>query len=199
MVFIPPPDEQKDKPIELDISEIKPEVVLIGTTVVAGNPIAVPDAMIREEVEFASAADMAAATAIKGDLDLTKLGDDDLSNLTQHNLNVQNAPPSDDIPSSDKFIAVEQEPKWDESELKKNVIYPDMAKRANIEGQVILNVFVDKTGKVKKIELVKSDSDMLIEAAKNAILKTTFTPAIQNGQPVGCWVTMPIRFTMKSR
>jgi hypothetical protein len=40
---------------------------------------------------------------------------------------------------------------------------------------------------------------MLIEACNNAVLKTKFYPAIQNGKPVGCWIAMPIRFSIKKK
>jgi len=101
------------------------------------------------------------------------------------------------IPSSDEFVNAEKYPNVDLALLQKNVIYPEMALRAGIEGTVHLQVLVLSTGKVSTINIITSDSEMLNESAIEAVKKTPFTPAIQAKNPIPCWVTIPITFRLR--
>ena len=103
----------------------------------------------------------------------------------------------EEIPSSTTFIPWDKEDGFDLSELQENVIYPDLAIKSLIEGKVIVSVFVDKKGKVKKTEILSTDSNFLNQAAIDAVTKTAFTPATQKNQPIGCWVSIPIIFKLK--
>lgn len=105
---------------------------------------------------------------------------------------------TDKIPSDSTFIEVEQEPSFDLSELQRNVIYPEAARRANIQGQVVVRVYIDTNGKPKKWKIEASDSQMLKDAAVNAVLKTTYSPAYTDKKPVGCWISIPITFQLKN-
>jgi len=62
---------------------------------------------------------------------------------------------------------------------------------------VIVRVLVDRAGKPVRSVVQYSDSQMLDQAAKNAVMKSVFTPAIQNGQPISCWVSIPITFKLR--
>jgi len=103
----------------------------------------------------------------------------------------------EEIPSSTAFIPCDKEPGVDLSELQKNVIYPLDARKAGIEGKVIVRVYIDKKGKVKKTEIMITDSDILSQAAIDAVKKTAFTPAISKNEPIGCWISIPINFKLK--
>jgi len=71
--------------------------------------------------------------------------------------------------------------------------YPENARKLGIEGNVQLRLHIDKTGAVKKAEVVKGIGFGLDQAAQQAALKFRFTPARVNGRPVGT----VIRFTYK--
>lgn len=75
--------------------------------------------------------------------------------------------------------------------------YPEIAKKAGIEGTVLLHLFVDETGKVLKAYVAKSLEPSLDQAALEAARKTTFYPALQRDKPVGVWVAYPVRFQLK--
>jgi TonB family protein len=75
-------------------------------------------------------------------------------------------------------------------------VYPQSAIKKKITGLVILRVLVSKTGKPIKTLIIKADNKIFIEPAKEAAMKTTFTPAIKNGQPVLCWINIPFKFTI---
>jgi periplasmic protein TonB len=106
---------------------------------------------------------------------------------------------TEDIPDDNVFIALEKEPSFELDELSKNVIYPDDARKANIQGQVLVRVYIDKEGIPRKSIIQVSDSDLLNKAAQDAVMKTHFTPAIQNNKPIGCWISIPIVFKLKVR
>jgi TonB family protein len=100
-------------------------------------------------------------------------------------------------PARDEPIAVDKEPYVDLSVLNRSVIYPQVAKRAGIEGKVAVRVLVRKDGKPKKNFIIESDSELLNKSAVDAVMQAKFLPAIQNGKPLACWITVPISFKLK--
>ncbi len=76
--------------------------------------------------------------------------------------------------------------------------YPEVAQEAGIEGTVHVQVFVDKKGRVQKVNILKGIPNTgLDEAAVEAIRKTRFKPAKQRERPVGVWITFPVVFKLK--
>lgn len=110
---------------------------------------------------------------------------------------VTNVQREDVIPSSEEFVVADKYPNVDLALLQKNVIYPEMALRAGVEGQVVLKVLVLSSGKVSDVKVLSSDSEMLNESAIEAVKKTPFTPAIQAKNPIPCWVTIPLTFRLR--
>ncbi len=49
----------------------------------------------------------------------------------------------DSIPNSDTIVQVDKEPTWDEKEFLRKLVYPEEAKKADKEGQVILNIYLN--------------------------------------------------------
>lgn len=77
-------------------------------------------------------------------------------------------------------------------------VYPDLAKRAGIEGTVYVKILVSKEGKPIKAVVVKSDSEVFDQPAVDAAMKFVFTPAIQHKAPVMVWVVVPFRFRLNN-
>ena len=73
--------------------------------------------------------------------------------------------------------------------------YPEIARKAGITGQVVVEVLVNKEGKVEAIGKVHGN-EVFHEEAKKAAAQWTFTPAIQNDKPVKVWVSLPFRFQL---
>ncbi len=76
--------------------------------------------------------------------------------------------------------------------------YPDLARRAGIEGTVYVKMWVAKDGTVKSSEVVKSSSEIFDQAALDASKKWLFTPAIMNNKPVSVFVTVPFKFRLSA-
>ena len=77
-------------------------------------------------------------------------------------------------------------------------VYPEIAQEAGIEGTVVVQVFIDKKGRVQDTIILKGIPNTgLDEAAISAIRKTRFRPARQRERPVGVWISIPVNFRLK--
>jgi len=158
----------------------------VASTVSGGsraNPIMVPDAEISPENTIATQAEMNPGAST--------------SNLPGENggtivVNIGSGIDSETEPPP--FLPVEKSPT---PIVSPGPVYPLIALKAGIEGTVHTRVWVTKEGKVKKVEVVKSDSDILTEAAVSAAAQWVFTPAIMNNGPVAVWVAIPFKFSIQ--
>ena len=103
------------------------------------------------------------------------------------------------------FKTVEQMPQFPGGDaalieyLDSHIQYPPEAAKNNIQGRVILQFVVDKTGEIGEVKVVRSvDKDLDNEAVR--IIKTLpkFIPGRQNGQAVSVWYTLPVAFKLSS-
>ena len=77
-------------------------------------------------------------------------------------------------------------------------VYPEIAQEAGIEGTVVVQVFIDKKGRVQDTIILKGIPNTgLDEAAVKAIRKTRFRPAKQRERAVGVWISIPVNFRLK--
>jgi TonB family protein len=75
--------------------------------------------------------------------------------------------------------------------------YPVEARRADIEGPVVMQVFLDKRGRVRRMRIIKSPSDILAEAAKRTMSEVLWTPALDKiGNPVDTVFVYTFRFVL---
>jgi periplasmic protein TonB len=107
------------------------------------------------------------------------------------------APVEEGDPNKDDFIDVSEEPK-PVQDIQKLVVYPPNAQRTNIEGKVVVSALVGEDGKVKKVEVEKSDHPWLDQAAIEAMMKARFTPAKQGDKAVKVWYTQTIIFKLNN-
>lgn len=189
---LPPPPAAE----EADIAPPPDQKMIVnsGPAARAGTPVPVPDAQITPDMQdFATMDIMDRASAEGGDgLDLGGFSDN-IDFNEEVDVEVR-----EEEPAPDEFIPVEKEPGVDLAKLQKMIIYPDLARRAGVEGSVVLRVLVDKDGTVKKSLIEFSENELLNQAAIDAVNKYgKFTPAIQNNEPIMCWVSIPIRFKLR--
>jgi len=84
--------------------------------------------------------------------------------------------------------------------IQENIVYPQKAREAGIEGRVIVRAFINKQGSVEESKIDNGIPNTgLNQAAKNAIEETKFEPAMQEGKPVGVWVSIPIFFRLNDQ
>jgi TonB family protein len=101
---------------------------------------------------------------------------------------------TEQIPDPDEnwYIPMDKEPGFNTDELYSHLKYPRAARKKNIKGRVVIQVYINKEGKVLQTRIVQSDNPLLEEAAVNAIRQTTFIPAIQGGKAISVWWTIPV-------
>lgn len=108
-------------------------------------------------------------------------------------------PPKQDDDDEVYFVAVEDlpEPIGGIAAIQRAVVYPEIAKRAGVEGTVYVEAFVDESGTVTKATVVKGIGAGCDEAAVEAVKKTKFRPGKQRGKPVKVRMSIPIRFRLQ--
>jgi periplasmic protein TonB len=121
------------------------------------------------------------------------------------NANVQAPPPPPKAETKHEeepqyFIAVEEmpEPIGGIAAIQAKIVYPDMAKRAGVEGKVYINAFVDEHGNVTKAVVLKGIGAGCDDAALKAVEETKFKPGKQRGKPVKVQVSVPVVFKLKN-
>lgn len=110
------------------------------------------------------------------------------------------APPPPEEGPRVKFIPYDDPPVpiGGYSAIQRNILYPEIAQEAGIEGTVVIQAFVDKKGIVKETIVLKGIPNTgLNEAAITAIKKTKFQPAKQRDRAVGVWISIPVNFRLK--
>ena len=143
-----------------------------------GVPVPVPETEVTDDATIATQTEMSQISAV------TDIGDG------EGQLVVTEIPEVD--PGFDDFVAVEIEPV---AIVQVKPAYPDIARRAEVEGTVYVKVLVDKEGKVKKAVPVDGP-EIFYEEAIKASMQWVFKPAIQHDQPVSVWVVIPFRFNV---
>jgi TonB family protein len=95
-------------------------------------------------------------------------------------------------PSRGRFLVFDKAPK-----VKKYVKadYPTLAKQAEIEGIVRLQVTINERGRVIAVDVIDG-VEILRAAAVEAMWQWEFEPAEQSGNPVKATITIPLQFTL---
>lgn len=96
------------------------------------------------------------------------------------------APFAEDMPSPDGGMAA----------LIKGVRYPDMARKAGIQGKVFVLVYVNERGGVDDVKIVKGLGAGCDEAAISAVKKAKFIPGKSKGQAVKTKLSLALTFKL---
>src|SRR5687768_16742689 len=99
----------------------------------------------------------------------------------------------DAIPDKDDWVEVTAEPK-PLMDVQKLVVYPTSAQKQEIEGKVVVSALIGEDGKVMRVDVEKSDHELLTQAAVDAMRKLTFSPAMQGSDAIKVWYTQAIAF-----
>lgn len=111
---------------------------------------------------------------------------------------LQPPPPPPDAPVPEVFIVVEQmpEPIGGMKAIYDAIVYPEIAKKAGIEGRVVLQFVVDEAGNVTEPRVIRGIGGGCDEAALNAIKDLKFIPGKQRGRAVKVQFQLPIVFRL---
>ena len=108
-------------------------------------------------------------------------------------------PPEPEPQEPEIFEVVEQKPEiiGGLEALQRSVVYPEMARRANVEGKVFVQFVVDERGQVSDAQAVRCPNQLLCDAAVEAVMKAKFNPGMQRGRPVKVRFTLPVDFKLR--
>ncbi len=97
------------------------------------------------------------------------------------------------------FVVVQQMPELigGVKALASSIKYPDLARRAGLEGTVVVQFIVQPDGTPSDPEVVKSVSESLDKAAVEAVLKQRFKPGMQRNKAVPVRMAMPVKFQLR--
>lgn len=109
-------------------------------------------------------------------------------------------PPPQDDEEEDFFVVVENMPvlQGGLGELQRKVKYPEMARRAGIEGRVTVQFIVNENGQVENPRVIRGIGGGCDEAALEAVKQAKFTPGMQRGRPVRVQYSLPIVFRLQN-
>jgi periplasmic protein TonB len=145
-----------------------------------GIPVPVPDAEVSPDQTFASnkeLSEMAAPVTQEG------VGQ---GSVVEQDIDVDEPPPA--------FVPFEKEPVC----IKRiEPTYPEIAQKAGLEGTVYAKLWITKEGKVRDVQIMKSDSEIFNQAVIDAAKLWLFTPAMMKNGPVAVWLAVPFNFKLK--
>jgi len=98
------------------------------------------------------------------------------------------------------FVAYDEppEPIGGFAAIQEKLVYPEIARKAGVEGRVYVQVIIDERGNVIKAIVTKSlGNNGCDEAAINAIKSVKWKPAKQRDKPVKVSVGIPVVFKLK--
>jgi TonB family protein len=115
------------------------------------------------------------------------------------NFTIDTKSESASIIESSFYVAVEEmpEPIGGIKSIQEKIVYPEIAKRAGIEGKVYMLAFIDENGDVVSTKILKGIGAGCDEAALYAVKQTKFKPGRQKGTPVKTQVSIPIVFKLQ--
>ena len=194
------PEEPEQQRVEEQLPEALPEEIL--NTVKATELAIVRDEEVVEEIK--SQDELKDTDTAVGTTDFDK-GTDDLNVVREHKNEViveeKKPEPVDD---NKVFDIVEQKPQFPGGEaallkyVAEHIRYPAMAQENNIQGRVVVQFVVTKTGAVGEVKVVRGkDPDLDKEAVRVVKSLPKFVPGKMNGHAVNVWYTLPIQFKLQ--
>jgi periplasmic protein TonB len=206
-VLLPPiehPKEAEEPEPEPDIPEPAAPPLPPVRTIAFLIPVPTPDDEIKDDPTIADITELDSAAIglvdLEGDPgagsnynfdDLIGDGDGEPKNELEGGF--RETPP-------DSFVLLDKEPKpVNMDELKKLIGYPKMAVEAEIEGKVVVRVYIDKYGNYNRHIVLKDPHPLLTQAVASKIANLKMTPGIQGAKPIPVWVTLPFEFTLMKK
>jgi len=117
-------------------------------------------------------------------------------------LDTSQGPPEDKKEEEEEqeiFMVVENQPELigGMKALQESVKYPEFAKKAGIEGRVIVQFVVNEQGNVVNPKVTRGVHKLLNKEAIRAVKKQKFKPGKQRGEAVKVQMSLPVTFQLQ--
>jgi len=98
----------------------------------------------------------------------------------------------------DYYVVVEEMPELigGLASIQQHITYPEMARRAGIEGRVYVQFTVNEEGDVEDPRVIRGIGGGADEAALEAVKHAKFKPGMQRGRPVRVQYSLPVVFRL---
>ncbi|MTI87641.1 MAG: energy transducer TonB [Balneolaceae bacterium] len=108
--------------------------------------------------------------------------------------------PEEEEEEDDFFVVVENMPELigGMKKLQAGVKYPEMARRAGIEGRVTVQFIVNERGEVENAHVVRGIGGGCDEEALRAVKNAKFKPGRQRGRPVRVQYALSVNFRLQN-
>ncbi|MBQ8774081.1 MAG: energy transducer TonB [Muribaculaceae bacterium] len=193
------PEEELQR-YEEEQPQALPEEIL--NTVKVTEIAIVEDNEVKAEDEVKTQDELAETQTAFGQTDFDQ-GTDDRNVVREHKDEII-VEEKKEVEDNKVFTAVEKMPQFPggEAELMKyissHIKYPPVAMENNVQGRVVVQFVVTKTGKVGEVKVVRGkDPDLDKEAVRVVKSLPDFIPGKMNGQSVNVWYTLPISFKLQ--
>jgi protein TonB len=115
-------------------------------------------------------------------------------------LEVPDPPKDEEEEEEEVFVVVEQQPKLKGGlkSLQQKINYPDMARKAGIEGRVIVQFIVNEKGQVEDPKVIRGIGGGCDKEALRVVKEAEFEPGRQRGNPVRVQYSLPITFQLQN-
>ncbi len=80
---------------------------------------------------------------------------------------------------------------------REDPVYPEAMRIQGISGSVKLEALIDKDGRVREVNILKTGGKHFDEAARNAILASSFYPAKVESEAVAVLLRLPVKFNLR--
>ena len=197
------PDEPEQERLEQPEPEVLPEEVLKSVKVT--ELAIVEDEKVKSEDEIKNQDELKETDTAFGQKDNDKGTEDRNVTKTLKDEVVVEKKTEIKQEKEEIFKSVEQMPTFPGGDaalmkyLSSHIQYPTMAAENNVQGKVVVQFVVTKTGKVGEVKVVRSkDRDLDAEAVRVCRSLPDFIPGRQNGQPVSVWYTLPVTFKLQN-
>ena len=198
-----PEAEPEQQRVEPEKPEVLPEEVLKSVKVTELQ--IVEDDKVKKEDEIKTQDELKETETAFGQKDNEKGTEDrNVTRTLKEEVVVEKPVEKKEEKHEEIFRSVEQMPQFPGGEaalmkyLQSHINYPPMAAENNVQGRVVVQFVVDKTGKVGEVKVVRSvDKDLDKEAVRVCKSLPKFTPGRQNGQAVSVWYTLPVTFKLQ--
>ena len=194
-------EEEVQERIEQPEPEALPEEIL--NTVKVTELLIAKDEEVTKDDEIQSQDELKETQTAFGQTNFDQ-GTDDRNVVREHKNEVIVEEKKPEPEKEEVFRAVEQMPRFPggEAELMKylstHINYPTMAMENNVQGRVVVQFVVTKTGKIGEVKVVRSvDRDLDKEAVRVCKTLPDFIPGKMNGQAVNVWYTLPVSFKLQ--
>ena len=104
----------------------------------------------------------------------------------------------DDFDENEIFVAVEDSPEiiGGIARLQSLVEYPELARKAQLEGMVVVQVVVNTDGSPSDPQVLRSAGAVLDKAALEAVMMLSFKPGMQRRRAVRTLMAIPVKFQL---